>query len=265
MSIAYFNGDQISNDSFVTFSATGRVIVETYPRTIGGVLKESGIVDRNLTLHSYLVLPDSATRLDLENFFNSLNEQIGPGSGTLQVNGNTYNNLVVNSINYDTFKTKKFIRYTVGFKFEDQTDDGVIRQLNVPNLQDFSRGRKLRFDSYEDGKSFHFWHNFDNIRTLETSVRQKNPGVDENSRVTKTGGFEKITCYGWILGPEQNTRQNFEAYFYNIINGPLGKLGTLYHDGEKIAEYAMFTEFSMDDSLGTGINYVLSFLTSLQC
>jgi hypothetical protein len=268
MSEARFGSDAISHDSYIVFKATNAPVIITYPRTIGGILQESGVVEKGILLKSYLITPDGATRLSLENYFHLLNELIGSKEDTLSVNGNTYPKVNVRSISYDRYKINKFTRFEIDFELNDQDTDGVIRQLPATGLENFNRGRKLTFTTaMPDGssKTFSFWHNFDNIRNFETQVTIKRSNEYGTGRVIRVGGFEKIICMGWIIGPDIQNRKNLEAYFYNIINGPLGRLGTLYHDGTKVAENCILTEFSMDDSTKFALNYELTFLVSLQC
>jgi len=272
MGAAIFGTDQISHDSYIVFKATNSPIIVTYPRTIGGILQESGIVEKSIDLKSDIITPDGATRLSLENFFHLLNEKMGSKEDTLSVNGNTYPKVNTRNIDYDRYKINKFTKFDVYFELNDQDTGGVIRQLPVNGLQDFSRGRKLSFVTVmPDGSSrtFYFWHNFDNIRNFETQITIKRSNEYGTGRVIRVGGFEKIVCMGWIIGPENSptvkNRTVIEAYFYNIINGPMGRLGTLYHDGTKIAENCILTEFSMDDSTRFSLNYELTFLVSLQC
>ena len=75
MGAAIFGTDQISHDSYIVFKATNSPIIVTYPRTIGGILQESGIVEKSIDLKSDIITPDGATRLSLENFFHLLNEK----------------------------------------------------------------------------------------------------------------------------------------------------------------------------------------------
>lgn len=272
MGAAQFGSDIISHDSYIVFKASNQPVVVTYPRTIGGVLQESGVVEKSINLKSYIITPDGATRLSLENFFHLLNEKIGSKEDTLTVNGNSYPKVNGRNISYDRYKINKFTRFEIDFELNDQNVGGTIRQLPVTGLEDFSRGRKLSFvTTMEDGTSrtFNFWHNFDNIRNFETQIAIKRSNEYGTGRVIRVGGFEKIICMGWIIGPENSptvkNRTVMEAYFYNIINGPLGRLGTLYHDGTLIANNCILTEFSMDDSTRFSLNYELTFLVSLQC
>jgi hypothetical protein len=268
MSEARFGSDAISHDSYIVFKATNTPVIVTYPRTIGGILQESGIVDKSILLKSYLITPDGATRASLENYFHLLNEKMGSKEDTLSVNGNTYLKVNAGTVTYDRFKINKFSRFDIDFQLGDQDTDGVIRQLSVAGLEDFNRGRKLVFvTTMPDGtsRSFEFWHNFDKVRNFETQITIKKSNENGTGRVIRVGGFEKIVCMGWIIGPEVQNKKNIEAYFYNIINGPFGRIGKLYHDGTLIADNCVFTEFSMDDTTEFTLNYELTFLVSLQC
>jgi hypothetical protein len=272
MGIAYFDGDQISHGSYVVLKGSNQPTVITYPRTVGGIIQESGVVEKELELRSYLIPPVGSKREDLEDYFHSLNEKIGSKEADLEVNGNTYLNANVKNIDYDNVIVNNFTRFSVNFELNNQDEDGEIRQLTVPGLLGFTRGRKMKFvTQMEDGedKTFHFWHNFDLIKNFETEITLKRGTEIDGSvtgKVIRVGGFEKNICYGWVLGPETNTRRNLEAYAYNIINGPLGRLGTLYVDGEnRVITNCVLTNFIMEDSTALGIKYELTFFSSLQC
>lgn len=271
MGVAYFGTDQISHDSYLVPKGSSNPQITTYPRTVGGIIQESGVVEKSLTLKSYLIPPANSTRQSLENFFHELNERIGSKQDNLTVNGNTYLNANVKSINFDTKITNRFTKFDIDFELNDQNNGSVIRQLAVPNLQDFSRGRKLRFNTVEDdgtNKTFQFWHNFDNIKNFDTQISIKHSRqYGGYSRVIRVGGFERIVCYGWIIGPEEGLpcRQNLEAYFYNVLNGPLGRVGTLiYADGTK-TEKAFFSNLTVEDTTRPTVKYELTFIVSLQC
>lgn len=270
MSIALFDGDQISHDSYLIPHGRNSPIVKSFPRIIGGILQESGVVEKTLTLKSYLIPPASASRKDVEDFFHDLNEKIGSKEATLEVNGNTYPFANVRNINYDPFITNKFTKFEIDFELNNQNTDLDIRQLSVPGLQNFTRGRKMVFESeMDDGsiKTFYFWHNFDVIKNFETEITIKHSDIyGGTGGVIRVGGFEKIICKGWIIGPDAiGNRRNLEAYFYNCINGPLGRLGTLTIGNDQVIEKCILTDITVEDSTKIAVRYELTFIASLQC
>ena len=115
MSEAYFDGDQISHNSYIVPNGTNTPRIITYPRTIGGILQESGVTEKRLQLRSYLIPPDGGSREDVENYFHELNERIGSKEATLLVNGNHYPNCSVENIQYEDKIVKNFIRFDVNF------------------------------------------------------------------------------------------------------------------------------------------------------
>lgn len=264
MSALIFDGDEISHNSYLVLRGYSQPRVITYPRTIGGLLQESGIIQKTIQAHSYLIPPPSGTRLDVENFFHLLNEKLAQKESDITVNGNTYLKANCRDIEYGEDIVDNYIRYVINFELNSQQSTSTRRQLSVPGLENYSRGRKLRFDT-EDGKSFHFWHNFDNIRKLETQISFKTTNPDKINKVVRVGGFERIKCIGWIIGPDVQTRRNLEAYFYNIMNGPIGMIGNLYHDGVLIAENCFLEEMTHENSTAIAIRYELTFLASVQC
>jgi hypothetical protein len=271
MSEALFDGDQISHNSYIVPRGTSAPRIITYPRTIGGILQESGVVEKRLNVRSYIIPPGGGSREDIENYFHELNELIGSKEATLLVNGNHYPNCNVENIQYEDTIVKNFTRFDVNILLGEQNTDNDFRQLDVPELEGFSRGRIIEFETeMEDGTSrtFTFWHNFDLVKNFETTLTVKR-GSDttgwNTGIVLKVGGFERIVCYGWIIGPELHNRKNLEAYFYNIMNGPLGRLGTITIGGTQVINNALLTELTVEDSTALAIKYQLTFLVSLQC
>lgn len=271
MGLAVFDGDVIATDAYLSMRGTSQPSVIIYPRTIGGILQESGVVQKNLTLHAYMVPPSNSTREDIEDYFHLLNEQIGSKEADLSVNDNVYLDANVSNIDYDRIIVDKFCRYTIDFELNNQNGDtNTIRQLSVPDLVNFSRGRKAVFTTeMEDGssRSFTFWHNMDVVKPFNTEITVKisTNQLGVTGKVIRVGGFERIVCMCWIIGPDVHPRKNIESYFYNIINGPLGRIGTLVIDGTQTIEKCVLTEFSMDTTPQSSLRYELSFLASLQC
>jgi hypothetical protein len=199
-----------------------------------------------------------------------LNELLASGDGDLVVNGNTYKNAHAKTSTQNFIITNNRIQFTTEFILGDQQIGPDTYQLPVVGLQDYSRGRKMQFKSQlEDGsyRTFNFWHNFDNIKDYETFLVIKHSfSYGGHARVIKVGGFEKIVCNGWIIGPDTNTRNPLEAYFYNIISGPLGRLGTLSVDGSgDVIENAYLQEMTMEDTTNPTVKYQLTFIASIQC
>ena len=267
MSIALFDGDEISSESYCVFNGSSQPDIITFPRTIGGLIQESGIVEKVINLKSYIIMPVGKTRADVEDYFHQLNEKVGAKEASLIVNDNEY--LLANGkgIDFDFNPTNRFAKFNAQFHLNNQDTSGVIRQLTCPGLEGFTRGRKSTFvTTMEDGteKTFTFWHNFDVVKNLEVQIKLADPTRLQTSNIIRTGGFEKIICRGWIVGPEVDARRNLEAYFYNIMNGPLGRIGSLSIDGNLI-ENAFFSDFSNEDTNRSSSYYECSFLTSLQC
>lgn len=271
MGVAIFDDDEISHDSYIVPKGSSNPLVTIYPRTIGGLIQESGVVEKIITLKSYLIPPKLGnTRSYVEDFMHNLNEQIGGKEATLECNGNQYLKANVKGINYDTFITKDFIRYGIDFELNDQNDGEEIRQLDVPDLLGFSRGRTITFETQLSDlsyRTFTFWHNFDQVQNLETNVTiSHSEQYGGAGKVIRNGGFENIICNGWIIGPETNNRKNLEAYFYNIMNAVVGRLGTIdINNGERIITNAFLKDMNPEDNCNPTLRYTLTFLASLQC
>ncbi len=271
MAFPTFDGDQISTDSDAILSGRSIPFIILYPRTIGGIIQESGVVDKDLDLRSYLIPPKGTSRKEVENFQTQLNELIGAKTQkNLIVHDNVYPNCDVQSIDHDKNIVSNFLRYSIRFKIGDQNTAGLIRQIDTPGLTDFSRGRRLSFKSRIDDfsdRTFDFWHNQDTFRNFDTEITVKyTDSFGGGSRVIKAGGFERFVSECWIIGqdePEAN-RKNMEAHFFNMINGPLGRLGSLFVQGTELKN-VFFESVNMQAPSGVGQRYTLTFLKSLAC
>jgi hypothetical protein len=269
MSIPLINGEQVGNDGYLVQKGISNPRLIIYPRTIGGIIEESGLVEMNFMLKCYLVVPSNTTRDQLETFFNTLNEKWVNQSVTLTANGNVYQNVYIKSIDYDLIIVNNYTHFTIHCILGDQNSGTDIpNQLGCNLLQSFSRGRILKFTTIWDDSSqhvFQFWHNFDTVRNFETQINLKSSTIfGGNTKVIVAGGFEKLVCQGWIIGPDTKTRQTLEAYFYNMINGPLGHIGVMQL-GTQVWQRCFLQEISVEDSTNPTLKYTLTFLTSLQC
>lgn len=269
MGQATFDGRDILTDSYAVMKGSSSPTIKLFPRTIGGLIEESGVVEKNILLKSYLIPPNGSTRKDIEDFFHTMNEEIGPLEGTLSLNGNDYLNCNVKGITYNPHFVNNFVEYVIEFVLGNQNTGSNIRQLTLPQMVNFNRGRKATFRNQMEDltyKTFTFWHNVDLTKNFETQLSVKHDKqFGGYSRIIKVGGFEKIVCEGWIIGPDTHNRRNLEAYFYNIMNGPLGRIGTLVIDGNQTIEKCFFSEMTMEDSAHASLKYTLNFLSSLQC
>lgn len=283
MGIPVYDGDQVGNDGYAILSGSSVPRVIIYPRTLGGYILESGVVTKKLALKTYLVPPTGTTRLERENFYNLLNEQVAGKSATLELNGNEYLNCDVGSIDYELSPVSmEAMRYTINFVLGDQNESGTIRQLAVPDLSDFSRGRKATFvTELEDGdeRTFNLWHNVDKIRNLEVKITiHATKSFGGGSRTVRRGGFERIMVDAWIKFDDEagvETRKSVEAYFYNVINGPLGRVGTLIlaaptsiignSQSKNIFNHVFFESMTMGSETHATLKYQITFLSSLQC
>jgi len=271
MAFPTFDGDQIATDGDSILSGRSTPFVILYPRTIGGIIQESGVVEKNLDLRAYLIPPKGTTRKEIENFQTELNERIGvKNQKNLIIHENVYPNCDVEAIEYDKDIVSNFIRYNIRFKIGDQNTDGSIRQIDTPGLSDFSRGRRLSFKSRIDDfsfRTFDFWHNQDTFRNFDTEITVKyTDSFGGGSRIIKVGGFERFVCECWILGQDEPNanRKNVEAHFFNMINGPLGRLGSLFVQGTELKN-VFFESVVMQAPSGVGQRYSMTFLKSLAC
>lgn len=274
----------IATDAYLEPRGLSNPRLISYPRTVGGIIEESGILEQSLLLHCYMIGNPLHTRTILENMMHELNEIVGPVgsqgdiyqySGSLSVNGNTYNNVYIKTITYGPVINNVTIQYTIEFILADQNTGNqfnntgsTINQLSCSGLKNFSRGRKMTFTTQlSDGtfRTFNFWHNFDNLKHYETYLVIKHSfSYGGHARVIKVGGFEKIVCDGW-LADDDCPRQFIEAYFYNMINGPLGRIGTLVVDNSQTITNAFLQYVTTENTPRSACKYQLIFIASLQC
>lgn len=269
MGVPFFDGDDLSAAAYGILSGSSTPLLIIYPRTIGGIIQESGVIDKSINVKNFIKTPIDTSRRTVEEFHNALNERIGSKTATLSLNGNSYLRCDVKSINFDNDIVDNFIKFTINFQIGDQNKGGTIRQLSVPDLQDFTRGRQATFKTrLEDFslRTFTFWHNMDKFRNFETQITVKHTdSFGGGSRVLRVGGFERIRCECWLIGLDnEKNRQNIEAFFFNMINGPLGRIGTLTINGEILTD-TFFESADMADATTVGIRYNLTFLKSLAC
>jgi len=274
--IPYFtNSDneiiQLGHDGYGLWTGSSAPNVKTFPRTIGGIIKPSNQISKTVTANIYLVPPSGTTKTRVEYFQYQLNEELAKSPGTLLLSGNSYENVYVAGINFDPVITNNFLRYTIDFVLGDQDDGGVVNQLTAPDLYNFSRGRTLSFTTTQlddEEKTFDFWHNVDSVRNLEVGISVLNSGKDgKEGKVIKSGGFEKISCACWFVTFNSDSRTSIEAYLYNMLNGPLGQVGTLVYNapGNNTWNNCFLQGIRMGDELFAGARYELEFLTPLQC
>jgi len=262
---------QLGHDGYGIWRGSSNANITIYPRTIGGIIKPSYAIEKNLTLNAYMIPPSDTTRTRVEYFFHQLNEEIGAAEGSIRISGNTYEHVYTSGINPDFYITKDFIRYTIDFIVGNQDTNGEYAQKSVPDLYDLGRGRKLKFTTKmldETERTFEFWHNVDNVRALEVDVAVQESGKDgKTGKIIRAGGFERISCQCWFTTFAENTRQTIEAYLFNMINGPLGQIGTFVVDapGENTYNNCFLEGVSMGEELFRGARYELTFLTPLQC
>lgn len=265
--IPYFCGEQLAHNGRIT-SMVGSVqpIMKVYPRTIGGVIKAGGTNDKVITVECGIISPPDATRAQVEEMMNTLNEKFGPKVGTLLIDDNEYLNCAINTITYDTDLTDGYLKFTIDFHLGVQ-EDGGYRQLTPSHLFYDSRGRVGIFQS--QGKTFHIVHNIDITRNLENrldiEVADKN---DKDKTIKFNGGFEMVTGYCWMKAAEEyqedGWRQTVGAYIYDIMTGPLGDIGTLTIDTMTIKN-CLFTSVKLLEVYPTSARYQLEFIVSLQC
>jgi len=274
--IPYFtNSDgeilQLGHDGYGVWNGSSSPNIKTFPRTIGGIIKPTNQISKNVTANIYLVPPSDTTKTTVEYFQYQLNEKLAKSPGTLSLSGNSYSNAYPVSTNFDPVITDGYIRYTIDFLLGDQDSCGVVNQLSTPDLYELGRGRSLSFTTtqLDDTENiFYFWHNVDSIRNLEMNITETNSGKDgKEGQVVKSGGFERIACECWFIMFDNETRTSIEAYLYNMINGPLGQVGTLIYNapGDNTWNNCFLQNIRMDDKIFAGARYNLEFLTPLQC
>lgn len=274
--IPFFCGERLAHiGKVVSMAGSIQPVMKVYPRTIGGVLKAGGVVSKTLTMECQVIPPTTATRGDVEEFMNTINEKFGPHKGILRVDDNEFLQCAINTIKYDPKVVNNFLTYTIEFNMGVQSETTVIRQLTPSKLFADTRGRPGLFvsqhsvDGSEINREFEIWHNMDIVRDLENRLKIELYDVNSaDNTIEIEGGFERITGYCWMKASgedqEDGWRQTVGAYIYNIMNGPLGQRGVLYLGGKTINN-ALFTDVKLTEVFPTAARYELTFIVSLQC
>lgn len=279
MSVAVLDidGEQITlgNDGYGIWDGSSSAEISKFARTVGGYIKPSKRVDKTVDINTYQIFPDNFTRVDVETFFNLLNDKIATKKVTMTLSGNVFPNCFVRGITYDQFYSDKWVKFNVDILVGNQDDGGIVRQIDTPEIFDFSRGRKASFHTrMEDGsvREFRFWHNIDSVRNLDVDITEVDGGRDGRSaKIVATGGMERIICDGWFVTFSNGTRKDIEAYLFNMINGPLGRVGTLCIEapknviGQNVWQSIFLENISQGSDLFNGSRYTLTFLSPLQC
>lgn len=263
-----FKGQEFAHNASVT-SMDGfcSPVLKSYPRNIGVVIRDPGVVYRTLGLRCVIVPPETATRSDIENFMNDLNEGfVCKGKSDLFINGNTFKNCAIESIDYDT-TFRNLLLFDANFVFGQQAEDATCRQIILKNFSSMSRGRAGTFTtSYGDnaGNVLHIFNNVDIFRHLRANVRMK-AYENREKYVDVDGSYEEINCLCWAYtNVEIDWKQSIEGYIYNIMFGPLGDIGTLVVNETEI-ENCMLTGVKLNTVHPTSASYELTFIASLQC
>lgn len=282
LGIPYFCGYRIAHNAEITsMTANVQPIVKVFPRTIGGVLKGGGAVSKSITLTCRVIPPDGTSRAALEQFMHTFNETYGPLQGILLMDDNEFTDCSIAKITYEPKIVNNYLVFNIDFEMGVQKADEesptplVPRQLIPSRLYADTRGRPAQFSKiYGEGldevtRTFNFWHNVDIVRNLENRLTIELSDKYSKDNVIKfNGGFEMITAYCWMKAAqeyqEEGWRQTVSAYIYNIMNGPLGDIGTLYLGGNVITP-CIFTDVKLMEVFPTSARYELMFMVSLQC
>jgi hypothetical protein len=277
--IPYFCGERLAHNARITdMTATIQPVIKIFPRNIGGVIKGGGIVEKSITVECRIIPPPNTSRADLEEFMNVYNEKFGPMKGSLFIDNNHYSDCGINNIKYDTKLTNGYLLATVDFAIGVQSETDTLSQLVPSRLFADTRGRPGVFTTVEgEGvdavtKTFNIWHNMDIVRDLENRLVMELYDIHKKDQSIKfNGGFETITAYCWMKAPEENGvekedgwMQTVGSYIYNIMNGPLGEMGTLKLGGKTI-EHCLWTQVKLTEVYPTSARYELTFIVGLQC
>lgn len=274
--VPIFNGMVMAHNARITgMSGTVQPIIKVYPRNIGAVIKCGGIVEKTMSVDCRMISPPTTSRAELEDFMNRYNEKFGPVKGTLFIDDNHYKDCAINSIKYSTDITSGYLVASVEFNLGVQTETDAPAQLVPGKLFANINGRPGKFTVTDgegvDGTSkvFNIWHNMDITKDLENRLVMEIYDIHHKDRTIKiNGGVETITAYCWMIAEkseqEDGWLQTVGAYMYDMINGPLGSMGTLELGG-KVMTNCLWTQVKLTETSPTGARYELTFVTSLQC
>ena len=269
---AKYVGKRFFDSAYGVITGSSEPKIETISRTSGMVVRESLVYNRTIAVSGWKMLPSNYTRKDLESYMHRMAEVFGCNKGDLYVSGNTYPNAVLSGWSIDEWDYNRTLKGTLTFDITEQVQDN---QFTVENIHRWSNAYPAHFQvkNYITGKihNFEFRQHVFSTPMLLPKAASKSEDGHENERYSVRAGLN-LSCKAWVFYGDPNqgihlnaSRKNLEAYFYNIICGPLGRIGTLNVTGN-IYNNAFFQSFSQDDT-GTQhfATYSLKFILSPQC
>lgn len=254
----------ISQYGYATLSGTSNPEIVTYPRSRGALVRPSKIVEKNINLNCVWIFGSNATMSDVESYQHRLMEHFSSSSkSTLTINGLSIENCAVNDASVSAVKAGVMF-YTVDISIGQQhayPEQGEITHSQFSGYPTLGAQRSGTFTPEGSGP-FTLGQRVEKFHNAKFEVTQDLPAswAIEN-RIKHNGGTEEIRVRGWITN---ETRQALMTFAYNVINGPLGKIGTLSIGGNT-TQYAVMRDFSMEPIKGGSMYWDATFITSLQC
>jgi len=269
---AYFDGHLIAHLSSCSFAGSSSPMTDTFPRAKGALLRPSGTAERKLTLDC-VWLGEGFTKTEIEWFQHNLIEQAAlSDTGTLEVNGNTYEDVFISGINFNNVVNKERMEFSVDYVIPNASyfKNALINSAQVrPASFDYTYRKN---DTEEGNFAFNVYNNFEAASSVSfDDFSRTRPIFSYGPLIKQAGGIEEITLNCFLI---QSPTKEIESYFYNVICGfgPLGKQGTLSLNNN-VYNRAILTSFShtkiksnSDSSGGAShAEFTMTFNVSLQC
>lgn len=270
---AYFGSQHISQITLVSFKGSSNPIETIFPRAKGVLLQPSSKAQRTIELKCMWTI-ESHTKTQVEKLQHDLIEEVAERTEqNLSVNGNIYQSVIPISVSQEVLEQNEFFTYAIQFKL-NYSQDFMNSLVSSTQVRDgyftYKYGDK---DQEQSEFRYRFYNNWEAGFSVDFGVKEEVRKLKANGRDYElSGGKETIGLTCWLI---QTPTQHIESYFFNFIcgPGPLGKMGTLYLDGE-IYKKVILTDFSQQlirpnkgsDGLGAStVYYDLSFILSIQC
>jgi len=256
---AYFNGVKLANIVNITdMGASVNVENVFFVKKIGCLVKPSGYPAKTMTLSCVQILPKGIKRSAIETLMNDFNESIAGVTADITMAGNTFINCTPVGVSYNVFGEN--LLFDVSFVLGEQS----YNQLSVTEVCEIKGGRIGSFKPDSMGSTFNFYSNCDMVRNVQFESIAKISEETNDYKYEQTGGVETIVVECWANTTSGENLHDLLAYMYNIMNCPIGLVGTFTLGGKSI-ENCIINSATMNEVLIAGLRYTVVLTASLQC
>jgi hypothetical protein len=265
---AKFCGTELAHISNVSSISCASSVQEVeFARSIGCVLRPSGLVTKTISIDNSLQLAKGTTRSQIEESMNKLNEHLAGKMGILEVYGVKIENCIPTSVDYGKEIMNNLLTYNISFDITDQKN----KQYTISGIYSYDGRRIATFKSNQvtgmpAPKAFSFYQNCDMVRDVKYKVINKvRPDLKDNVSTPGGGGVERIqlSCWTTILESVYG-RQMGLSYMLNMINSCVGEVGTLTL-GTNTIKNCVIVGVNLKSLGVSNMEYEVVLSASLQC